>query len=80
MTDIRDVVTLAVTIRKSLKSNGWALVYDFQPDNDGGIRLLELATILGKVCVMRRDGSSLVETSCDLDAPPWLIVPNPPKM
>lgn len=71
MTDIRDVATLAVTIRKSLKSNGWALVSDFQPDNDGGIRLLELATVLGKVCVMRRDGSSLVETSCDPDAPAW---------
>ena len=71
MTDIGDVSALEVTIRKSLKVNGWALVSDFQPDNDGGIRLLELATVLGKVCVMRRDGSSLLETSCDPDAPAW---------
>lgn len=71
MNGMGDVATVAATVRQSVNTQGWAWVPDFQPHDDGGIRLLELAALLGKVCVVGRDGSSLVETSCDRDAPVW---------
>lgn len=50
---------------------GWAWVPDFQPDDDGGIRLLELAAALGKVCRMGHADSLLVEPIVSSTAPAW---------
>lgn len=71
MTGTGDVPSLAVTIRQSVDMKSWAWVPDFQPDDDGGIRLLELAAALGKVCRMGHADSLLVETSCNPTAPAW---------
>lgn len=71
MNGLGEVASLAAEIRQSVKTQGWAWVPDFQPHDDGGIRLLELAATLGKVCVVGHNGSSFVKTKCDYNAPVW---------
>ena len=71
MNIIGDIASLAATIRQSVDAKGWAWIPTFQPHDDGGRRLVELANALGSVCSMGKTGSPLIETSCESDAPAW---------